>query len=424
MPKAVGGAAGGEPSEKNPKMTRREERNPESGAGAPGRATAAEQPIPMEIGTLVVDDGRVAFVDRAMKPPFTESISRLRVSIDGLSTTPGRRAKVKAQGKVGADAALEVSGEIAPLGDFYADLAVELRDFALPRVSPYAESAIAWVIERGQLVARVQYKVEGARLTAQNHIVVGDLAVGRAEGFDTAEQRLGLPLGMIVALIKDGQGRIVIDVPVAGTLGDPQFDWSETIWTAVRNVLVNVAAAPFRAIGRLFTRDDNRIEKLSVEPVTFEPGSTSVTADMERHLTKIAEFLRGAPAIALSLAPVVTSDDTDTLRRQALTVRLQNLKVKRKLKDEASAVAAEFRERFPKVTPLPSPDEQFAKLLELEPPAEAQATELGSRRLEAVRDVLLKTDNLAPERLRPADPVSSADTGGGRVEFSITALAR
>jgi hypothetical protein len=276
------------------------------------------------------------------------------------------------------------------------------------------------VIERGRLVARVQYKVEGARLTGQNHIVVGDLALGRAAGFDTAEQRLGLPLEMIVALIKDGQGRIVLDVPVSGTLGDPQFDWSETIWAAVRNVLVNVAAAPFRAIGRLFTRDDNRIEKLSVEPVTFEPGSATVTADMERHLTKIAEFLRGAPAIAFSLAPVVTRDDTDTLRRQTLTLRLQNLKVKRKLTDDASAVAAEFRERFPKVTPLPSPDEQLAKLLELEPPAEAQATDLGARRLDAVRAPLLNAHGIAPERLRSADPVPSTDAGGGRVEFTIT----
>ncbi|HEY3190255.1 MAG TPA: DUF748 domain-containing protein, partial [Solirubrobacteraceae bacterium] len=389
---------------------------------APARSDGPPKtPITMEVGTLVVEDGRAAFLDRTVTPIFSETLSRLRVSVAGLSTVPGRRARVRAQGTVGNDAALEIAGEIAPLGDLFADLTVDVRDFALPGVSPYAESAIAWVVERGRLTAKVRYRVERSRLTAENHVVVGDLDVARGAGFDTAEQRLGLPLGMIVALIKDGQGRIVLDVPVSGSLDDPRFDWGETIWAAVKNVLVNVAAAPFRAIGRLFTGDDNTIKKLSVEPVEFAPGRGVLAADMQQHLARVAEFLRGAPAIALVLVPVVTVDDVAALRRELLDARLQSLQKEKKLPDLASAIAAEFRARFPAVTPPPSSDEQFDRLLELEPPVDERAAALGAQRLDAVRDSLMTAGGIAPERLRAGER-KAAETGNGRVELTIASL--
>ena len=53
---------------------------------------------------------------------------------------------------------------------------------------------------------------------------------------------------------------------MAGLLQTWKTDLGEAIWTGVRNVVVNVVAAPFRAIGRLFKGSDDKIEALRVEP--------------------------------------------------------------------------------------------------------------------------------------------------------------
>jgi uncharacterized protein involved in outer membrane biogenesis len=394
---------------------------PSPPAARDGRAAGAstEPAVPLEVAALVIEEGLVSFTDRATQPPFSESVSKLAVSVDGLSNVPGRRAKLKVRAGIGNDATLDVTGTIVPFGTLFADLALDLKDFGLPRVSPYSAAAIAWTIERGRMAAALQYRIEDRQLTAKNHVVVGDLEVAKAAGFDTAEQRLGLPLGLLVSLVKDGQGRIVLDVPVTGSLDDPTFDWSETIWTAIKNVLVNVAAGPFRAIGRLVTGGDKRIERLAVEPVKFPPGESAVSPDMERHLSKVVEFLKGAPGVALVLAPVVTSEDADTLRRQALAERLVQRQRDAKLPDREGAIRAEFRERFPKESPLPSLDEQFARLLELEPEPHTRLAELQARRLEAVRAPLASAGGVAPERVRTGEPVASKDVGGGRVDFSI-----
>jgi len=386
----------------------------------PTAASASSLPLAIEIGQIVIEDGVVRFQDRTTRPPFSESISKLALNVEGVSSAPGRRAKLRVQGIVGGSSALDLRGEVAPFGTLYADLVGELRDFTLPSVNPYADRAISWIIQRGRLAARVQVKLQGDELTARNEMVVADLTVAPSQQSDEVKKRLGLPLGLIVSLIKDGQGQIKINVPITGHLNDPKFDLSETIWTAIKNVLVNVLKAPFRAIGRLFTGSDNTIENLAVEPVTFEAGSADVPPPMEQHIVQIAGFLRGAPGIALALTPVVTAKDVESLRGQELTARLQKLQRDRKLPSYPAAVTAEFRARFPDVKPPEVVEQQLARLLAEEPVPEARLKELQSHRLETVRTALTKNEGITETRLRAGEPKAGVDPAGeGRVEFTF-----
>jgi len=160
-------------------------------------------------------------------------------------------------------------------------------------------------------------------------------------------------------------------VPISGSLSDPRFDFGESVWTAVKNVVVNILAAPFRAIGRglagLFAAGKT-VEEPKLDPVTFVAGSTALSQEMERHLTRVADFLRRAPYVRLELVPVATPRDAAALREQGLRLRLEAVQREKKLKDLPAALAVEFRERFPGA-PLPdSQDAQLAQLIEREGP--------------------------------------------------------
>ena len=112
--------------------------------------------------------------------------------------------------------------------------------------------------------------------------MVAHLQVAPASGGDEVKRRIGLPLGLIVALIKDQHGDIRANVPVAGTVNHPKFDLRETIWTAIKNVLVNIVTAPFKTIGRLFAGGEkssgDELEEPKVGPVTFAAGSAVLSA--------------------------------------------------------------------------------------------------------------------------------------------------
>ena len=372
----------------------------------------------MEIGAIVIDDGYARFIDRTTKPAFSEEVSKLALRIDGLSSQAGKRAKLALQAIVGGDSALDLKGEVAPFGDLYADVAGELRNFGLPSVNPYADNAIAWVIERGKLGVKLHYIVEKNQLIAQNEIIVENLHVARSRAEDEVQKRIGLPLGMIVALVTDSDNGIRVNLPMKGTLESWSADFSDAIWTVVKNAVVNIVASPFKAIGRMFTGSGDKIESVAIDPATFTVGSATIADGADAHLTKVADFLRKAPAIKLTLAPVTTAADAESLRAQELTARIQKVQREAKLADLDAAVAAEFKRVFPGEAPPKTSEERLARLRAHEPAPTDAVAELAGHRLRVVQAALTEKEGIPAARLVAGD-ATTAPAGDGRVEFRI-----
>jgi Domain of Unknown Function (DUF748) len=378
-------------------------------------------PIPVEIGMIVIQDGRTQFIDRTTSPPFTETISRFGLTIEGLSTTPGRRARVATQAVIGGSSAFDLKGEIAPFGEVYADLAGELRDFKLTSVNPYSDPLIAWAMKTGQLGVKVHYRIEKNQLTADNEVIVRNLTVAPTRQNDEVKKKIGLPLGMIVALITDKDNGIDVNVPLSGELNQVKAGMGDAIWTALKNAVTNIVAAPFRSIGKLFKSKGGSLEDLQVDPVTFAAGSADVDPEMGKHLTEVAGFLKQAPMIKLALAPVAAPRDVESLKAQELTLRIQRMQNEKKLPDFNAAIAAAFKEKLPDVTPPESSEAQLAALREREPAPDGLMTELLERRVAAVREALVKTEGIPAERLVPgtAQASSGDEPTEGRIEFQI-----
>lgn len=400
-------------------------------AAAPSRPTAgAEKPkslletIRLEFKEVRIEDGFVRFLDRTTKPAFSEDLSRLDVAITGLTNRPGRRAHLVLKSAVGGDAALDIRGDIAPLGAApFADLVGELHRFKLASVDPYAASAIGWVVKRGELQYKLALKLEGDALTMSNDVLVGQLQVAPGSATDEVKQRIGLPLGLIVALIKDGKGDIHFAVPVTGSLKDPKFDMRDAIWTAVRNVLVNVVKAPFRAISRLFSPGE-KLEEPKVDPVTFAAGSAVLSPEMEEHLVRVGDFLRRSPFMSLGLTPTTSPADAQALRREAVTARIRELQKEQGITEAPAAIAAYFKKRLPDAPPPKTTEEQLAVLEARETVPDSLLADLDRRRAQATRERLVATEGIQPERVavaeaRPAPAAAAPAAGEGRVEFTL-----
>jgi len=64
--------------------------------------------------------------------------------------------------------------------------------------------------------------------------------------------RCRLPIKLAVALLKDRNGVIDLDVPVSGTLDDPKFRLGPIIWKVFVQLLEKAVTAPFALLGSLF----------------------------------------------------------------------------------------------------------------------------------------------------------------------------
>jgi hypothetical protein len=388
--------------------------NDSSGAEPP----APRPPLTIAIGTVEIERGDARFVDHTTSPFYSEELGHLAIRATNVSNAPDSRAELHVQGVVGGRAALELTGWVSPFGSLELDVSGKLRDFAVPRTNPYAMRFLDWIARSGALTTRVHYRVSGGELQATNQILVQQLSVERARDGDRVQSAIGLPLGLVVALLKDAHGAINLSVPVTGRIDSPQFSFGDAILDALRNIIVRVATAPFRLIGRVFQRD-GAVEGVEIHPVDFEPGGASLTPATQRQLQRVADFMRASPYVKLVLRPVVSGPDLVALKTAAVVAAIQRVSRERMV-DYVSAAKQLFQDRMPD-RPVPDSTDEIVKILrEREPTPEAAAHALESRRVEVMRQALVESAGIQRTRLEPGSPADKLGAEGqGRIEFEV-----
>ncbi len=388
----------------------------------PARARAGDargRPA-IEVGTLAVENGFVRFVDRTVSPSFVEEVSRLAITAQGLGTAAATRSPVTAAGRLTGGTPVRLTGVVGPLaGPLFLDLRGTVTDLPLSRTNPYASHLVGWIARRGALTATVHYRVQGDHLEAENDLLVAQPEFVPSRRGDAVRERVGVPLGLLVALLKNPRGEVHLSVPVTGTLGDRRFDFGDAVWDALRQVAIRVLALPVSWVGKIFYSGDARIDAIRIWPVYFEPGTTRLRRGFDAHAERVARFLREAPGVALTLKPVLTVADLDALRRDAVQRRVETLAREPGAGGPAAVAARLFAERFPGRPVPPTEEEILAALARDEPLPDAVVADLTARRLAVARG-RLEQGGVEPARLRTGEGTVPVEAAGlGRVEFEL-----
>lgn len=255
------------------------------GGGAPA--------MPLEVSRVEVRNGSMLFADLSLKPQFATGIESLDGEIRHVSTRPGKLAEVRLDGRVDQYGKARIEGKLNPLApDDDTDIGLKFENVELTTLTPYAAKFAGYRIDKGKLSLDLHYRIEDRQLKAENKVVLNQLTLG--EKVDSPDA-VNLPLRLALAVLKDSQGVIRIDLPVSGSLDDPQFKVGPIIWKAFVNVLTKVATAPFRFIAGLVGGGDD------MDSLAFAPGQSGLSADSRAKLLKLAEALRGRPELKVEL---------------------------------------------------------------------------------------------------------------------------
>ena len=380
-------------------------------------ATPGGEPFAVSIARLATDDGEIRIVDRAVSPAFAVDVQSATLQVAGFSTAPTAPARVDLAARVGASAELALRGTIGAFGGpLKLDLNGELREFALPRSNPYLLSQVGWQTREGRLTTKLVCRIDGDAVSARTDIRLSRLQLVRAASHDETQARIGLPLGLITTLMKDRRGDINLSFPVGGRLSDPRFDFREAIWGAVRTVAVNAITLPVSWIGRVHFTPDSRIERIQVDPVTFEPGTATLTRQGEGQVERLVAFLDQLPDTRLALTPIVSHQDAEALRRTRLEATIDRTARQERLSRD-QAIARLFAQQRPGQPVPDDPATTLRALLERLPLPTGELSDIGAQRLEAVR-ATAKRAGIDGGRLADGQ-VTQRDDGGSRVEIDV-----
>ncbi|MDP9045147.1 MAG: DUF748 domain-containing protein, partial [Pseudomonadota bacterium] len=274
-----------------------------SGASSAAPATpAASTPFPVDlrIGGVRLTNGRIDFSDHFIRPNYSAALTQLNGQIGAFGTATRDLATLALRGHAEGTADLDISGKVNPLAR---PLALELRakatDLELAPLSPYAGKYVGYAIERGKLSMDVNYVIDpDGRLQASNKVVLNQLTFGdKIESKDA----LKLPVLLAVALLKDRNGVIDINLPVSGSLNDPQFSVGSLIFKVIVNLLTKALTSPFALLGGA----SDGAEDLS--QVEFRPGTADITPPGLVALDKVAQALNERPALKMTVTGTADS---------------------------------------------------------------------------------------------------------------------
>ena len=283
-------------------------------ASAPAAVADSGLPIDLVLGQTVLRNGRVDFSDRFIRPNYSARLTELNGVVGTIQSGTREMATISLKGRAADTALLDISGQINPTVQPLAlDIRAKATDLELAPLSPYAGKYAGYAIERGKLSMDVAYKIDpDGKLQATNQVVLNQLTFGERVDSPSATQ---LPVLLAVALLKDRNGVIDINLPVSGTVGDPQFSVGGIIWKVILNLLGKALTAPFALLSGGGADDLSQVQ--------FKPG-TALLADSGRQaLAKVATALTERPSLTMTVTGAAdTVSERDAARQALLEERL------------------------------------------------------------------------------------------------------
>jgi len=287
----------------------------------------------IEVGTIRLVNGHVAFSDRFIKPNYSADLTELTGSLSRFSSQSAQgavqMADLELRGRAEGTASLEIVGKVNPLAKPLAlDINAKVRDLELSPLSSYAIKYAGYGIERGRLSVDLHYAVNPAgQLQASNKIILNQLVFGDAVPGATKS----LPVKLAVALLADSQGVIDLDVPLSGSLNDPQFRVWPLVWKVLGNILTKALTSPFSLISGL-AGGSGAADELS--NVAFDAGTASISSAALPGLDRVAQALRDKSSLRLTLEGTASLErEHDAMQR----ARLNGLLLAEKRRQAASA---------------------------------------------------------------------------------------
>lgn len=394
----------------------------------------------IRIKTVTLQGGSVDFSDLLIKPNVRLPMAQIAGRISGLDTIKENKADVLLKGIVGRNVPMEIKGQINPLIERpFVDLTIGLSGVDLSPFTPYSGKYLGYKLKKGQLSLDLTYRVDDNKLSAKNKVLLNQLTLGETVESPTATK---LPIKLALALLKDRQGNIDLDLPMTGDLDDPEFSIGGIVIKMFVNLIVNIASSPFAALGSLFGGG----EELAF--VEFESGQSIIPEESIGKLETLTKILFERPALKMEIQGQVSPEkDMDGLRRQRFEEQIKAVKLKSMMSKGQKAVPAaqieltgEERDKIVKkvygAAKLPKPRDEKGKVKKLSPAEmekllytaiEISADDLrllAHQRAQAAKQYLVTQGKVEVNRLFIVEPkMETSDTGEemqSRVKFNLT----
>ena len=194
---------------------------------------------------LKLDNSRVYYEDNTLSPPFQYEISDIAMTSKNFNFNGENNVQLKALLNLVGKLNAVWKGCVTSLDNH--NLTLMLNNLKLSDFSPYCVQFFGYPLENGTLSFNSQNIITNRNLRGINKLEIAEPVAGdKLKNVEPEIKHVPLKLGFY--LLTDKDNKLVLDLPVSGSLDDPEFSYKRAILKVLGGLIVKVCTTPFRLL--------------------------------------------------------------------------------------------------------------------------------------------------------------------------------
>ena len=215
------------------------------------------------IADWIVDQAKVVYENNTLPTLFHYEISDIHLTSKHFNRE-GNNA-ILMQAALNKFGKLHLNWQGCFQGRDNHNLTLVLSNVKVADFTPYTVQFFGVPVKDGTLSFRSQNVISDGKINGINKLQLAGTKLGdKIKQYRPKYEKVPLKLGLY--LLADKHNNVNIDLPVSGQLDDPGFSYGKTLGTVFSNLLIKVAASPFR----LMTDEDNNLKYIPFDPLQFD----------------------------------------------------------------------------------------------------------------------------------------------------------
>mgnify|MGYP000507133940 FL=1 len=203
-----------------------------------------------------------------------------------------------------------------------------LKELSLPTVSRYMKEAMQMELKSGQLNTDLEVNLKGEEIDGNVVILLRGLETAIADNDEAGAliDKGALPFNMALGMLKDGSGDVELEVPLSGSLSDPNFGISsivglitqKAIWMATQDYLMTTFVPYANIVSVAMTVGEFAL-KLRFDDLIYQTKQIEPSTEQKAYLDAFIGLMQEKEETRVNICAISTPADIDLTAESKIT---------------------------------------------------------------------------------------------------------
>ena len=261
----------------------------------------------------------VSFRDASVEPAHVRTVVIETAFIENINNNDNTPSPFKFAANTNKYTTVNLEGEVSPFTETTnLTLKGAAREFSLPTISSYIKEPLGFEINSGQLdadfdVTVVESVIEGGLQLLMRGADMTSSDNGQA---NSTKDKAMIPLNVALGMLQDGDGNIVLDIPLDGRVDSPEFGVHGLILLVAKKAALSQAKTylinsitPYASVITIAMAAGDFALKLRFEDLPYAPANVDIGEQQQEYLNQFVALLKDKPTHQIKVCGIATSAD-------------------------------------------------------------------------------------------------------------------